>query len=137
MVEAVLPAGGASNVTAPGRFEVSPAGVAGASDFSFLVIGDPGEGDASQLALKDRYLREGRKPGVKFLVLASDVIYPAGEMQDYEFNFYLPFKGVEKPIYAIPGNHDWFNGLDGFNANFLAPDAAHVALRAAAERSHS
>ena len=39
---------------------------------------------------------------MKFLVVASDVIYPAGAMSDYEVNFYLPFKGFTKPIYAIP-----------------------------------
>ena len=30
--------------------------LARATDFSFLVVGDPGEGDASQLSLRDRYL---------------------------------------------------------------------------------
>ena len=109
---------------------VTPAGVAGAVDFSFLVIGDPGEGDASQHSLKDQYLRLGARPDTKFLVVSSDVIYPDGAMKDYEFNFYLPFKGFEKPIYAIPGNHDWYDCLEGFNASFLTPDAARAAMRA-------
>ena len=100
-----------------------------AGDFSFLVVGDPGEGDASQHALRDRYLELGRQPEVKFLVVSSDVIYPAGEMKDYESNFYLPFKGFPKPVYAMPGNHDWYDALEAFNANFLAPDAARAALR--------
>src|SRR5262249_17919386 len=99
-------------------------------DFSFIVIGDPGEGDPSQHILRDRYLEVGRRPDVKFLVVSSDVIYPSGEMKDYETKFYLPFKGFDKPIYAIPGNHDWFSALDGFSANFLEPDAARVAMRA-------
>lgn len=117
---------------APARsqFEVRPAGIDGAPDFSFLVIGDTGEGDPSQASLRDRYLEIGRRPEIKFLVVSSDVIYPAGEMKDYEFNFYLPFKGFEKPVYAIPGNHDWFNALDGFVANFFEPEAARVAMRA-------
>jgi 3',5'-cyclic AMP phosphodiesterase CpdA len=51
-------------------------------------------------------------------------------MADYEFNFYFPFKGLQKPIYAIPGNHDWFDALEGFNANFLEPQAARAALDA-------
>jgi hypothetical protein len=67
---------------------------------------------------------------VKFLVLSSDVIYPDGKMKDYEKNFYLPFKGFEKPLYAIPGNHDWFDSNEGFNANFLTRDAALLALKA-------
>ena len=133
MIEAVVAKEGAATVRTPGLFEVQPDGVAGVSDFSFLVIGDPGEGDPSQQSLRDRYLLEGRREDVRFLVVASDVIYPAGAMKDYEFNFYLPFKGFEKPIYAIPGNHDWFGALDAFNANFLEADAARVAIRARLE----
>src|SRR5262249_46088125 len=38
-------------------FRVRPGGVDGSGDFSFIVIGDPGEGDASQYALVSSYLR--------------------------------------------------------------------------------
>jgi hypothetical protein len=65
---------------------------------------------------------------MKFLVVSSDVIYPDGAMRDYEPNFYLPFKGFTKPIYAIPGNHDWYDALEGFAANFLEADAARVCM---------
>jgi uncharacterized membrane protein HdeD (DUF308 family) len=122
----VLPTG----VPREALFEVRPDGVSDATDFSFLVIGDPGEGDPSQASLRDRYLDLGRRPDVKFLVVSSDVIYPGGAMRDYEFNFYLPFKGFEKPIYAIPGNHDWFSALDGFAANLMEPVAAQVSMDA-------
>jgi hypothetical protein len=108
---------------------VEPPGVAGAADFSFIVIGDTGEGDASQHVLRDRYLALGQRPDLAFLVVASDVIYPAGAMKDYEPNFYLPFKGFEKPIYAIPGNHDWYDALEGFVANFYEAPAAGAAMR--------
>ena len=67
---------------------------------------------------------------VKFVVIASDVVYPTGAMKDYEANFYLPLMGVEKPILAIPGNHDWFNALDGFAANLMQPDTARAAIDA-------
>ena len=110
-------------------FRVTPPGIE-SEDFSFIVIGDPGEGDASQYALVDRYLALGGRDEIKFLVIASDVIYPAGAMVDYERNFYLPFKSFTKPIYAIPGNHDWFDALEGFNANFLEPNPARAALAA-------
>ena len=59
-------------------FRIRPDGVDGAGDFSFLVIGDPGEGDASQYSLISRYLKLGLDDDVKFLVVSSDVIYPAG-----------------------------------------------------------
>ena len=111
-------------------FYIRPAGVDGTGDFSFIVIGDTGEGDASQYSLISRYLRLGLSNDVKFLVVASDVIYPAGAMRDYEANFYLPFQGFAKPIYAIPGNHDWFDALEGFNANLLEAKAARAAIEA-------
>ena len=99
-------------------------------DFSFIVIGDPGEGDASQYALVERYIEIGRRDDIKFLIIASDVIYPAGAMTDYENNFSCPLRDSRNPIYAIPGNHDWFDALEGFNANFLEPKAARAALSA-------
>jgi uncharacterized membrane protein HdeD (DUF308 family) len=114
-------------------FRVKPDGVEGSGDFSFLVIGDPGEGDASQYALISRYLKLGDRDDVKFLVVSSDVIYPAGSMEDYEANFYLPLQGFAKPVYAIPGNHDWYDALEGFNANLLEPRAARAAMDARVE----
>ena len=99
-----------------------------AGDFSFIVIGDTGEGDPSQMVLRDQLIAAGKRENVKFLVLSSDVIYPDGKMKDYETNFYLPFKGFDKPIYAIPGNHDWFDADEGFNANFLDHDSAVITL---------
>jgi uncharacterized membrane protein HdeD (DUF308 family) len=119
---------------APGKiFAVEPEGVAPDGDFSFIVIGDTGEGDPSQMVLRDQLIAAGKRDAVKFLVLSSDVIYPDGKMKDYETCFYLPFKGFEKPIYAIPGNHDWFDADEGFNANFLNRDAAILSLRARLE----
>src|SRR5687768_16238239 len=81
-------------------YRVAPEGLSDAGDFSFLVIGDPGEGDASQHVLRDRYLLLGGRPDVKFLLVSSDVVYPSGEMKDYEPKFYLPFKGFGQPVYA-------------------------------------
>jgi hypothetical protein len=118
------------------RFAVHPDGVADADDFSFLVIGDPGEGDPSQHILRDQFLLLGQRPDVRFLVVSSDVIYPSGSMKDYEGKFYLPFKGFTRPIYAIPGNHDWYDALEAFTANFLEPGAARSALRARREADH-
>jgi hypothetical protein len=104
--------------------------VSAEGDFAFLVIGDPGEGDPSQHALRDQVLAAARNDAVKFIVIASDVVYPLGEMKDYEANFYLPLKGIDKPIYAVPGNHDWFNALNGFAANLMEPSSARAAIRA-------
>ena len=133
MTDALVRQRGAADAAAPGVFAVTPAGLDGQADFSFLVIGDPGEGDPSQHALRDQVLAAARQEAVKFVVIASDVVYPLGAMRDYEANFYLPLKGVTKPIYAVPGNHDWFNALDGFSANLLHPESARAAIDARVE----
>jgi predicted phosphodiesterase/uncharacterized membrane protein HdeD (DUF308 family) len=111
-------------------FAVRPPGVNPGGDFSFLVIGDTGEGDASQHALRAQFLEVVRREDVKFVVISSDVVYPTGAMKHYEANFWLPFMGTAKPVYAIPGNHDWYDALEGFAATFLEPDAARTAIRA-------
>jgi len=129
MIGAAVQTRGAADVTTPGVFAVTPEGV-DQGDFSFIVIGDPGEGDPSQHALRGQVLASAARPAVKFVLIASDVVYPQGEMKNYEPNFYLPLKGVTKPVYAIPGNHDWFNALDGFAANFMEPAVARAAIAA-------
>ncbi len=148
----------------------------------FDIIGDPGEGDDSQLypanrrhgAAKqmlstskarkspqpndpaprsdDQLLRtlfeqpwngEDDPESIDFTIISSDVIYPGGEMSDYERGFYRPNaprddhgrmfdygQASERPdalseilgrstlCYAIPGNHDWYDSLHGFLMNF-------------------
>jgi hypothetical protein len=84
---------------------------------SFLVLGDPGEGDASQFAVVPPLLEIGKD--TDFMVIASDVVYPAGDANDYCRKLYLPYRGYRKPIYAVPGNHDWDDGgLFGFMFHF-------------------
>jgi Calcineurin-like phosphoesterase len=127
MVRAVAPADLASS----DAFTLSPPGISG--DFSFVVIGDTGEGDASQHVLRDQLLTVTAHEAVKFLVISSDVVYPNGEMHDYEDKFWLPFKGITKPVYAIPGNHDWYDALEAFSATFFDPAAARLSIRARVE----
>ena len=128
MVHAVVDAG-MTSLDGHG-LRVQPDGVSDGGDFSFLVIGDTGEGDASQHVLRDSLIRAAEQEDVRFVVISSDVVYPTGAMRDYEPRFWLPFKGVEKPVYAIPGNHDWYDALDGFAATFFTPEAARLAIRA-------
>ncbi len=130
MVEAVLASEGGR--ATPSTFAVQPDGV-DTGDFSFIVIGDTGEGDASQHVLRDQLLAVADSPDVRFVVISSDVVYPVGAMKDYEAKFWLPFKGVTRPVYAIPGNHDWYDALEAFCATFLQADAARASIRARAE----
>jgi uncharacterized membrane protein HdeD (DUF308 family)/3',5'-cyclic AMP phosphodiesterase CpdA len=129
MTRAVLASAPSSG--AAGALALGPPKLGG--DFAFLVIGDPGEGDASQHVLRDQIIRAGTGPDTRFMVISSDVIYPTGAMKDYEANFWLPFKGFDKPVYAIPGNHDWYDALEGFVATFFTPEAAKIAMRARVE----
>jgi len=130
MVRALRRGGGANAQST--AFLLAPPGVESA-DFSFVVIGDTGEGDASQHALRDQLLAVAGHQDVRFVVVSSDVVYPNGSMIDYEAKFWLPFKGVKKPVYAIPGNHDWYDALEAFLATFLEADAARTAMKARAD----
>nr|BFD86494.1 metallophosphoesterase [Streptomyces sp. Xyl84] len=80
--------------------------------FSFMVIGDTGEGGESQYAVVPGFLEASRD--TSFAVLASDVIYPVGSTDDYGTKFFRPYRDYPAPIYAIPGNHDWYEDLGGF-----------------------
>jgi len=88
--------------------------------FKFLVVGDPGEGDRSQFATVPLLHTVGK--GTAFMVICSDVVYPAGDVNEYLHKFYLPYEGYRKPIYAIPGNHDWYDGLNGFMVHFCGSE---------------
>ncbi|MEU6414940.1 metallophosphoesterase [Microbispora sp. NPDC046933] len=81
-------------------------------EFSFLVLGDTGEGDASQYAVVPGLLKLGAD--TSFAVIASDVIYPTGSGNEYGDKFFRPYKDYPAPIFAVPGNHDWYDGLGGF-----------------------
>ena len=91
-----------------------------ANEVSFLVIGDPGEGDDSQYHVL-RPLRS-KAGGTLFTFVVSDVIYPAGDVNEYEDKFFWPYRELPGPIYAIPGNHDWYDGLHGFMTHFCRAD---------------
>ncbi|MGW7407691.1 metallophosphoesterase family protein [Streptomyces sp. NPDC054833] len=96
--------------------------------FSFMVIGDTGEGDDSQYAVVPGFLKASQD--TSFAVIASDVIYPVGATDDYGTKFFRPYRDYPAPIYAIPGNHDWYEDLGAFMRVFcddappLAPEPA-------------
>ena len=89
---------------------------------SFVVLGDTGEGDGSQTAVVPGLLVAG--VGADFTVICSDVIYPAGDAGDYPGKFYRPYARVPGPIYALPGNHDWYDRLTGFMTHFCGATRA-------------
>lgn len=80
--------------------------------YSFLLMGDTGEGDGPQYAVVPGLLKAGA--GTRFALLSSDVLYPVGSANEYRDKFFRPYRDYQAPIYAIPGNHDWYDGLTGF-----------------------
>jgi hypothetical protein len=60
-------------------------------------------------------------PRGDLLVLGGDEVYPTASAEVYEDRFVGPFtsalpwsEGPWPDLYAIPGNHDWFDGLTSF-----------------------
>ena len=94
---------------------------------SLLIAGDTGEGDASQYAVVPGLLSQAE--GVTAAVICSDVIYPSGETGDYRDKFYRPYRALRLPILALPGNHDWYDGLHGFMSHLCGIEAAIAAPR--------
>jgi hypothetical protein len=90
-------------------------------DVSFLVVGDPGEADLSQYVTVPAIEAHGSE--TDFMVVLSDVIYPTGETNDYVAAFYEPYREYRRPIYALPGNHDWYALLTGFMWHFCEIEA--------------
>lgn len=84
----------------------------------------------SSLKLDDRDLPRGQ-----LLVMGGDEVYPLAERQTYANQLVQPYKwafpdhdrtsdkGV--PLYAIPGNHDWYDGLVLFSTFFLREKRTH------------
>lgn len=97
----------------------------GRTEPSFMLLGDTGEGDGSQMAVVPGL--RAMSEGADFSIICSDVIYPAGEAADYPAKFYTPYQELPGPIYAIPGNHDWYDRLVGFMTHFCDVRSAPAA----------
>ena len=124
----------AQRASASGRDPNRPARLAGKR---MVLLGDPGEMDASQYVL----LRDLFATNADALLLMSDIIYPAGDINAWRDGVYLPYFGLpwwewqaaigdwrrdssvkraDWPVppgwqvFATPGNHDWYDGLTGF-----------------------
>ncbi|MGH3241743.1 MAG: metallophosphoesterase, partial [Spirillospora sp.] len=67
-------------------------------EFSFVLLGDTGEGDRSQYAVVPPLLHAAGD--TDFMIIASDVIYPSGDAAQYPDKFFLPYKDYPAPIYA-------------------------------------
>ena len=77
--------------------------------FSFLILGDTGEGDKSQYGLLP--LIRALRPD--FMIINGDVAYPAGSANDFMAGFFQPYQNLHIPIWAVPGNHEYYSPDNG------------------------
>lgn len=102
-------------------------------DFWFDFAADVGDGFEPAYAVARCLAREEIQadgealPRGKLLVIGGDLVYPNPSKQNYEDRFVTPLVEASKvsddgappeepfaDLYAIPGNHDWYDGLQAF-----------------------
>ena len=111
--------------------------LAGEPDLWFDYVADTGDGFEATATVAHQVARtdltvdvEGvatRLPRGRLLVLGGDEVYPAASTEGYvsrlegPWRAALPWTPPEDPddpahprLYAVPGNHDWYDGLTGF-----------------------
>lgn len=88
--------------------------ITGAQKITFHAVGDTGaakksgpatEASVADMMAKDVQAGEAADTPAFFFHL-GDVIYNFGEGRYYYDQFYEPFRAYDRPIFAIPGNHD-------------------------------
>lgn len=94
--------------------------ISAAKKISFHTVGDTGAAKvnsfqtaaqalANEASVADAMARDvqtGGSTGPAFFFHLGDVVYNFGEAQYYYDQFYEPFRSYDRPIFAIPGNHD-------------------------------
>jgi hypothetical protein len=102
------------------------------SEFWFDFVADTGDGWNSTYAIA-RLLAEPslsveglnqELPSGRVLIMGGDQVYPTASRDDYRLKLVTPFDeaakrlrrsgGAEPHLYAVPGNHDWYDGLSAF-----------------------
>jgi len=100
---------------------------------SFHSVGDTGaakaSGPATEASVADMMsadIHNGGPNTPAFFFHLGDLVYYFGESQYYYDQFYEPFRAYDRPIFAIPGNHDGVlhdakgQTLQAFLLNFCA-----------------
>lgn len=65
-------------------------------------------------------------PAGELLIMGGDQVYPDATKQEYENRLRDPYdwafttNNPKRKVFAIPGNHDWYDGLSAFNALFCS-----------------
>lgn len=106
--------------------------------FIFDFVADTGDGWDATVAVGDLLLRDSitadghTLPRANIVIFGGDLVYPTAGRHDYKCRFigpfltaadrhHLPYPQPEDRyaessprVYAIPGNHDWYDGLTAF-----------------------
>ncbi len=129
--EAIAAANAIQPAPADGEFDYSGSNPGG--DFWFDYLADSGDGwnptfAMARLVAEDTLTGDALPRG-RLLILGGDQVYPTASVEDYRDRFVVPFDHAYDPggaprwpndkahrphLYAIPGNHDWYDGLNSF-----------------------
>ncbi|CCD99035.1 metallophosphoesterase [Bradyrhizobium sp. STM 3809] len=104
-------------------------------------VADLGDGFDSTYAVacllaRDSLTFDGEPlPRGQILVMGGDEVYPYANAQTYKNQLRRPYQWASPdhdktddrgvPLFAIPGNHDWYDGLSQFLAYFTRPTPTH------------
>ncbi len=120
-------------------------------EFWFDYVSDTGDGWNPTYAIADAIARpelvvehQGRsetlRPG-QVLVFGGDEVYPYPSRNEYEVRTETPyacaFAGRAHPdVFAIPGNHDWYDSLVAFSRIYCRPERGFAGCRTRQSRSY-
>jgi hypothetical protein len=78
------------------------------------------------LTLRDEHGAEYETQGGQVLVFGGDEVYPTAKVEEYQARTVQPWasaiRGQRPPphLFAVPGNHDWYDGLVSFMRLFCS-----------------
>jgi Calcineurin-like phosphoesterase len=83
-------------------------------------------------------------PRADCLIMGGDEVYPDASQDDYHHRMQRPYRAAfpknskpgacHPPVYLIPGNHDWYDGLTLFLAKFCRGRATSLGSWVASQR---
>ena len=106
----------------------------------FDFVADLGDGfdatySVAYLLAQPRIELDGQQlPRGEILIMGGDQVYPTASGERYEDRCKGPYRsalpcpddGIQPTLYALPGNHDWYDGLTAFLRLFARRDGGQV-----------
>jgi hypothetical protein len=125
-------------------FDYSAEAGHGAADFWLDYVADLGDGWNPTYAIADAMSRESllETRAGRLLVMGGDQVYPYPSRDAYARRTESPYtaafsnRTTRPDVFAIPGNHDWFDSLIAFSRLFCHPDRGFAGCRTRQTRSY-